>query len=207
MKKTYPLFLLLVVLFALGLGIRLYDMGDPPLDFHPTRQLRNAIVARGIYYDLQANADPTIRSQAASLHDTIGIYEPPIIETITALGYRLTGGENLAIPRIINSLLWLGGGLVLFLLARAMTSTAGAVFALGYYLFLPFGIQASRSFQPDPVMTVGIILTLYCFYHWSQTQTWKWAILAGIFGGLAVLIKLPAVYLVAAAALASVLSV
>jgi hypothetical protein len=207
MKKTYPLILLLVVLFTLGLGIRLYDLGDPPLDFHPTRQLRNAIVARGIYYDLQTNADPTTRSLAASLHDTIGIYEPPIIETMTALGYRLAGGENLAIPRVINSLLWLVGGVVLFLLARAMTSTAGAVFALGYYLFLPFGIQASRSFQPDPLMTVGIILTMYGLYRWSQTQSWKWAVLAGLFGGLAVLIKLPAVYLVAAAALASVLSV
>jgi hypothetical protein len=28
-----------MALLLIGLGIRLYDLTDPPLDFHPTRQL------------------------------------------------------------------------------------------------------------------------------------------------------------------------
>jgi len=192
-------------MFLLGLGIRLYDLSDPPLDFHPTRQLRNAIVARGIYFALQSDADPATSSLAADLHSTIGIYEPPIIETITAFIYWLVGGENLVIPRIINSLIWLAGGIALFILARRMTSTAGAVFALGYYLFLPFGVQASRSFQPDPLMTVGVILSIYSFHRWSEERSWKWAILTGVLSGAAVLIKIMAAYLIAGMAVAAVL--
>ena len=40
----------LLVLFVAALTIRLYDLTDPPLDFHPTRQLLSAIKARAIYY-------------------------------------------------------------------------------------------------------------------------------------------------------------
>ncbi len=38
------------MLLLLGLGIRLLDLTDPPLDIHPTRQLHSALMARGMYY-------------------------------------------------------------------------------------------------------------------------------------------------------------
>ena len=202
---SMPVRLVLVIFFLLGLGIRLYDLSDPPLDFHPTRQLHSAIVARGIYYAMAPDSDLSTRDQAVSLKATIGAFEPPIIETITAFVYKAMGGENLAIPRIINSLIWLGGGMVLFALSRRMASTTGAVFALGYYLFLPFGVQASRSFQPDPLMTVGVIVSIFAFYRWSEERSWKWAILAGLLSAFAVLVKIMAAYLIAGMAVAAVL--
>ncbi|MBU0510403.1 MAG: glycosyltransferase family 39 protein [Chloroflexi bacterium] len=206
-RSRLSLILTLAVIFILGLGIRLYDLTDPPLDFHPTRQLRNAIVARGIYYTIFPDADPTMREAAIDSKDTIGLYEPPIIETIVAVAYRLIGGENLVVPRILNSVIWLLGGVALFILGRDMTSIDGALIALGYYLFLAFGVQASRSFQPDPLMTVGIIFSVYLIYRWTEEQTWKWAVLAGIVGGLAVLIKVVAAFLVGGVAVAAVLAV
>ena len=48
---AYWLWLGLALLaFLLGLAVRLYDLTDPPLDFHPTRQLHSALIARGMYY-------------------------------------------------------------------------------------------------------------------------------------------------------------
>lgn len=41
--------LLILAIFAAGIGIRLYDLTDPPLDFHPARQIHSALMARGIY--------------------------------------------------------------------------------------------------------------------------------------------------------------
>ena len=38
----------LVILFVAGFAIRMYDLTDPPLDFHPTRQLLSAIKARAL---------------------------------------------------------------------------------------------------------------------------------------------------------------
>ena len=40
----------ILLLLLLGLGIRLLDLTDPPLDIHPTRQLHSALMARGMYY-------------------------------------------------------------------------------------------------------------------------------------------------------------
>ncbi|HZW03329.1 MAG TPA: hypothetical protein VFF68_05355, partial [Anaerolineaceae bacterium] len=42
----------LILLLAAGLGLRLLDFTDPPLDVHAWRQLRSASIARGMYYDL-----------------------------------------------------------------------------------------------------------------------------------------------------------
>ena len=39
---------LVVLLLVLGLAIRLYDLSDLPLDFHPTRQLLSHLKARGM---------------------------------------------------------------------------------------------------------------------------------------------------------------
>ena len=41
--------LALVMIFGAALAIRLYDLTDLPLDFHPTRQLVSFIKARGLY--------------------------------------------------------------------------------------------------------------------------------------------------------------
>ena len=42
--------LIVVMLFVLGFGIRMVDLTDLPLDFHPSRQLLSATKARGMYY-------------------------------------------------------------------------------------------------------------------------------------------------------------
>jgi len=199
-KKRRVTRIIFWVLLVLGLAIRLIDITDPPLGFHPTRQLRNAIIARGIYYASDSNANPETQDLAIEFQNSMAAYEPPIIETISAAGYHLIGEENIIVPRMINGILWILGGYVLFVLANSMTSVQGALFSLGYYLFLPFGVQASRSFQPDPLMTVSVILFIYAIYKWEEERTWKWAILAGIFGGFSILVKIVAVYLVAGAA-------
>jgi hypothetical protein len=204
--------LLALAFLALGLGIRLYDVTDQPLDFHPTRQLRSALVARSMYYEMLPGADPALREDAADLAARTGRYEPPILERLAALSYLLLGGENLWVARILSSVFWIIGGLGLFALARRMTaglpayaSTGAALVALCFYLFLPFAYQASRTFQPDPWMVMWIVLAALAFYRWSETASWKWAVLAGTFGGAAVVVKAVAAYFIAGAAVGIVL--
>ena len=60
-------FVLAVLLLALGGLLRLLDINDPPLDFQPSRQLRNSLVARDIYYSLLPSATTDQRELASSL--------------------------------------------------------------------------------------------------------------------------------------------
>ncbi|HEY5901284.1 MAG TPA: glycosyltransferase family 39 protein, partial [Anaerolineales bacterium] len=195
----------LLLLMLLGATLRLIDLTDAPLDFHPSRQLRNFLVARDIYYHLLPDADPQTLELTGSFRRSVGQYEPPVMESLVALTYRLTGGESVAVPRIWDTLFWLLAGLALFDLARREFSPWAAMAALAFYLVLPFSVQASRSFQPDPLMTAAFMGGIYFLYRWSESQGWKWAILAALFLGFAVLVKIVIVFVVIGAAAALVL--
>ena len=200
--------------------LRLYDLTDQPLEFHPTRQLRGALIARGMYYQMLPSVDPETRETAVSYGESTARIEPPILERLVAYTYLLTG-EQLWVARLYSILFWTVGGVFVYLLTRRMLLpppgaettpqsghlvTASALISLAYFLVLPFAVQASRTFQPDPLMVMWIILAAYALFRWSEAPNWKWAILSGIFAGLAVLVKAVAAYLVAGAAVAVVLN-
>ena len=183
----------LLIILVCGLGVRLFDLTDPPLDFAATRQLRSALIARGLYFPHAENAQEWQR-EIAEKQGKHSMIEPTILENIVAATYRLAGGEYVWIARIYSSIFWVLGGIALFFLIKEMVSSDGAYLALTYYLFAPFGIVASRSFQPDPLMTALIVLSWWTFYRWYRTSTWKWALLAGISAGAAMLVKSTAAF-------------
>lgn len=190
--------LVLAIIFTAGLGIRLYDLTDLPLDFHPTRQLRSAIIARGLYYQMQPQADEYRQTAALQAMKSLEAYEPPIFESLTALTYRLASGEHLWIARVYSAGFWLIAALFLWLTLRRWKLRTGALAGLGVFLLAPFLVQASRSFQPDPFMVMWIAIFVYLCDRFTEQPTWKWAILAGAVGGLAVLVKVFAGLFVAA---------
>ena len=194
-NSKLTLWITLGVIMLLGLGIRLYDLTDPPLDFHSTRQLWSAIISRGMYYQGLDNVSTWQKETAVQAWKSKPAIEPTIFEAVTAATYKLVGKEILWIPRIYSSLFWLVGGIGLFLLAKELTSVDGGVIALLFYIFTPFGIIASRSFQPDPMMVMWIILAWLTFIRWRKTSNWKHAVLTGIFAGIAMLVKSVAVFM------------
>ncbi len=184
---------IVMLAFALGLGIRLFDLTDLPLDFNPTRQLFSAIKARGMYYQYADGVPDWQREMAVVQWQAKADVEPPVIETLTA-GLYLLFGEHLWFGRLIASLAWLLGGLALYALARRIASADGALVALLYYLFLDFGVIASRSFQPDPLM-IGLTLSaLWAFERWLEARSWKWTVAAGLLAGTAIFVKNVAVF-------------
>ncbi|GMV34910.1 MAG: hypothetical protein DCC59_04875 [Chloroflexi bacterium] len=195
----------LTVVFALALAIRLYDLTDLPLEFHSTRQLLSALKARGMYYETRFDVPPEERAFAIQQWKFRASVEPEVFERIVAWTYRFTG-EKVWIARIYSSAFWLIGGLFLYLLARRLVSDDGAIAATAVYLCLPYGVIASRSFQPDPLMTMLIVMFLWAVWEWSSSSKWIHVILAGIFGGLAIYVKFPAAFFVAGGGLGAALS-
>jgi uncharacterized membrane protein len=202
----------LLFLFITALAIRLYDLTDPPLDFHPTRQLLSAIKARAFYYESKpAGITADLLFDAKRQAKLKAQVEPEIFEKLVAFTYRFTG-EQLWVARIYSSLFWLAGGVFLFLLVRRLVSFDAAIFSTAYFLFFPYAILASRSFQPDPLMVMWIIGFWWAFARWMDVpaekhgQKWAMALLAGILGGLAILIKFTAAFFVIGAALGLALS-
>jgi hypothetical protein len=192
--------MLLLFFLVLGFGVRLIDLSNPPLDFAATRQLHSLILARGYYYAMDVPSTRTLPEDQRAFginaaEDEVTV-EPTILEHLTALTYAVVGEENFKIPRVYSSFFWVLGGIPLFLLAKKLMKVNGAFAALAFYELLPFGVIASRSFQPDPLMVTLILSALYFQYRWMERDDLPNALWAGIFTGLAILVKTTAVFFV-----------
>ena len=179
----------LVVIFATALLIRLYDLDDPPLDFHVPRQIHSAVLARGFYAETALEMPAGERSLAVAMGRSEKWIEPPLLEALVSQLYRLVRAPDLRIPRVLNSLIWLLGGLPLYRLARKWTNRGGAAVGLIFYLFLPYAVIASRAFQPDPLMVTLTLFSFWTVWSWMDRPGWATAALTGLLAGLTVLVK------------------
>jgi 4-amino-4-deoxy-L-arabinose transferase-like glycosyltransferase len=198
-KSKWLRWIAIAVIVMLALAVRFYDLDDLPLDFHSTRQMHSMLMARGMYYQTRSDIPEWQKTMSLEQWKLEGLIEPPIMEGLTALGYQLAGTDDLRIPRVMSIIFWMLGALPLYWLARGLIDHNGAVFALAFYLILPYGAQASRAFQPDPLMVSTILWAVWAAWHWSNQPGWKWAIISGLLAGLAVLVKSVAAFFVAGA--------
>lgn len=181
--------LVLSFLFIMAFGLRIYRINEPALDFHPIRQYRSALIARAYYYETQKSKTVWQRDVARINVQQEGILEPPIIEFIAATAYRLSGGEYLWIPRLLSSLFWLIGGVFLYLIAVKLGSIDAAIVSIAFYLFLPFGIAASRSFQPDLLMIMMLLFSLYTLLRYFELPSFRRLLITAVVSATAILIK------------------
>jgi len=194
-KKSLFVFLTILVVL-LGACIRLYDLSDAPLDFHPTRQLHSALMARGMYYQ-RTSEDSTKALQAVEQWKLEGLIEPPIMEWLTAFGYRLVGAVDLRIPRLIAIAFWLCAAVLLAVTIKDQQDEKAALIGISFFLFYPYGIIASRSFQPETLLVFFLAFFLLALLQWEEKRTWVWAVFAGLLGGLAIFVKTVAVFFIA----------
>ncbi len=185
---------LVVIFFAVGLGIRLFDLTDAPLDFQGTRQLHSAFIARGMYYQNAPGVPQWQRDLAVVQWHGEGMIEPQVLETVVAWTYRLAGGAYLWIPRLYSIFFWTLGGIALLMLTIDLIGKDGALVAVLFYMVWPYGAIASRSFQPDPLMVALIIWALWALERWDRNPNWRWTIAAGVLAGAAIYIKSVAVF-------------
>ena len=94
--------MVLAILFLCALAIRLYDLTDLPLDFHPTRQLISVMKARGMYYQGRVDAPEWQRRFAVQQWKGRAEIEPEIIERLhRALDRHSRRPSRRAAPRRI----------------------------------------------------------------------------------------------------------
>lgn len=204
--SPFPRWLVLGFLFLVALGIRLYHSTLPPLDFHATRQYRSLIIARGFYFD-HLGAIPEWKKEVARCSQKKqGILEPPIMEFVVAAGYRVLGGERLWLPRLLSTIAWLTGGGFLYLIGKRVADDDAALFGTAFYLFLPFATVASRSFQPDPLMVMLMLASVWAILRYDDAPSTGRLAGAAVLASLAFLVKPGSVFVILAAFMALAIS-
>lgn len=190
---------LILLAFLLGLAARIYDLTDFPLDFHPTRQLHSALIARGMFYQDQTDSPEWQRDRAVSQWKAEGLIEPQIMQRLTAFIYRLIGAPELWAARLWAIFFWMLGGIFLVFLARDIAGWPGAALAIVFYMLWPYAAVASRAFQPESLSVASLILALWLSYRWIKEPTMKKTLTAGLACGIAIYIKSTVVFLLAPA--------
>jgi hypothetical protein len=174
---------------AIAFFIRLHHIEDPPLDYHPMKQYQSALIARSFFYDDLKTISKLKRAVAHSNLKNLRTKEPPVLEYLTSVAYRIMGSERLYIPRILSVCFWVVGGLILYLIMHSLIGKDGCLLPLAFYLFGPFGIFISRSIMVESLMTMLFLTGLLVMIRYCEKPSFRRLIIASFFCGLAVLTK------------------
>jgi hypothetical protein len=181
------------LILVTGAGLRLINAGDPMLEFFPTRQYMSVDLAWKYDMALGGEEGPGDHAAARILGET----EPPVMEMTTAAVWRAIGDRPLWVPRLLTVLVWSAGGVALaFLLRRLTTSVTSVIVGVAAWTFIPFVVQATRVFQPDPLMVAAIVAALWALVVDDDRRTTKSLMIAGLLSGFAVFVKAPASFFV-----------
>jgi 4-amino-4-deoxy-L-arabinose transferase-like glycosyltransferase len=153
------------------------------------RQFHGALLARIYYLGDSPRLDPRKRAVVAAWHDEVKPIEPPVMEHLTALTYHVFGEERLWFARVLSILWWVAGGGLLYLIAGRLQRPVGAVASCAVYLFLPFAVLSSRSFQPDPLLVATMLGAILAVLRYEERPSGRRLVVAGVALALAFLIK------------------
>jgi 4-amino-4-deoxy-L-arabinose transferase-like glycosyltransferase len=177
----------LLVLFLMAGALRLYHIKAPGLLID--REYTSAIFARAFYFEHTDAVEEWQKEIAYTTKQKQPILEPPITEYLVSLIYRVMGSEQLWVSHLLTSLFWLIGGVFLYQIAKKVVSTDAAVFATTYYLFVSLGILISRSFQPDSLMILLFLISLYSILRYYEKPKMSALLIAGSITGLTLLYR------------------
>jgi 4-amino-4-deoxy-L-arabinose transferase-like glycosyltransferase len=179
-----------------GAAVRVQGLRDPIVAFHPLRHYRSALIARACYYEATPSTPAWALAIARANRDIQQAGEPPVMEWMACTAYRVLGREELAVPRMLSGLWWLAGGIATYLLGRRAISVPGGLLAATLYLFLPYSIVATRTFQPDPLMTACTAWALLALVRWSDRPDRRRLVIAAGLAGAALFVKPMSVFIV-----------
>jgi hypothetical protein len=153
------------------------------------REYTSAIFARAFYFMSNAQVEDWRRDIAITTMNQQPVLEPPLVEYLVSLIYRVMGREEIYFARYLTSAFWLVGGIFMYLITKKLLSTEAALFATLYYLFVPMGVIISRSFQPDSLMMMLFLASLYLLVNYFENGAKKYLLQASVVTAITLLLR------------------
>lgn len=191
-RQTARLWLL--GMLALGLAVRLVEMGEPLIDKQAWRQTDTAAIARNFYEEGYDLLYPRVDWRG----NTPGFVEMnfPLYPFIVAAVYGVYGGVHEGLGRLISALFSLAAAFLLFVFARRIFGDERvALWAVFFFLFTPLSIYFGRVFMPEPLMLLLSVAALLLFHCWAESGRLPYALGAAASAALCFMVKIPTLYL------------
>lgn len=184
-----------------ALWVRTVELDQSIVTFHATRHYRSAVLARACYADRATDLPEWARAVADAGRSMQPAGELPLMEWAACGAYLALGREDVTIPRALAVVIWVAGAMPVWLLAQRLASPAAGLVAVALHLFLPYGIIASRNFQPDPLMTLSSLWALVALLRHYDRPTRARLLAAALLVAIAGLVKPMSIFLTIPAAL------
>jgi len=185
MKKIY------LILLLAGL-IRIIDITAPIIGWHSWRQSDTASIARNFYENGHNLLYPQINwggTGTGYVESEFQIYPFIVSVLYSAFGFHDIIGRLLS---VLFSLLTVYG---VYLLVKKMIDENTALWSALIYAILPLNIFYGRAFMPDAAMLMCSVYGVYFFSEWLDRSNVKYFLASWLFITLAVLFKLPTLYI------------
>ena len=187
--------IILIAILVVGLGLRLYKIGNPIADWHSWRQADTSSVTRNfVKYGVDIftpRYDDFSDVSGNGFFNSHGyrMVEFPIFNVAHYFFYFLVSSfySLEQAGRLTSALAAVVSGGLIYFIVRKHFSEITALLAAAIYLFLPYNIYFTRVILPDPLMTSLVLAALLAHIYKRRISTW-------IFASLAMLVKPTAVF-------------
>ena len=186
---------LLIIIILLGALVRLINLNQPLLEGASTRQVETAMIARNFYnhgfklfypqIDIFGN-DPGYLMQ-----------EFYFIPFIAALFYKLLGGVNEWVLRLISVFFYVLATFMIYKLASYYFNKKTGIVSALCFTISPLSIYLGRAVHPEMAIAFFNIATIYSFTRWVERRSWFYGMSTAASFTMAVLLKIPNLYLAA----------
>ena len=191
--KNKSLYLLLSI-FLLSIIIHLKGINSPLLDFHSWRQTQTAMIARNYYRNDFNFFNPKLDWYGQESNKRAGT-EFPIFSFSIALLYKVFGYHDV-LGRYLAIFFSAISSVYFFLLLKKYFNLWQSYISAIIFIVIPINIYFTRTIQPESLMLFSIIAGLYHFVNYLEnTDTKIHFILSLVFLTIAVLVKLPSIYI------------
>jgi len=194
-KKINIEYILLALILLGGFFVRLYKINNPVADWHSWRQADTSAVTRnylsnGINLLLPKYDDISSIQSKISNPEGFRMVEFPIYNAIGAVLAKNFQGLSLEVwQRLITIFCALTTGFFLYLIGKKLLPGWGGIFAIFYYLFIPFNIYFTRVILPDPLGVTFAVISIWVFLKYSENKKNIYFFSSAVFLALALLIK------------------
>lgn len=182
------------IFFLLGLAfvLRIYKINSPIIGMHSWRQADTAAISRN-YYE---NGYKFFYPQIDWGGDSPGYVETefPIYSFIVALIYKIFGISEV-FGRLLSVIFSLITIYFLYLLVLKLVNKNTALWSCFFFAIFPPNIFYSRTFQSESALLMSLVLGVYFFSQWLDTEKKRYFFLSSTFIALTCLLKLPSLYI------------
>jgi len=188
--RKYGLIILLLLFIILGFYLRTYHLDYPTIGYHNVKEGEYLGMAVNMYNNGNYFAMENFWNGLKE-HSYFSESETPLLVWFIVFAWKIFGMQ-LSVARLIIVLFTVATIPLIYLIGNQLTNNKEiSLIASLLFTIMPSSVFFGRNIQPESPVLFFMLLFIFYFIKWSETQEMKYWIYFSIFFMITSLLKLP----------------